>query len=426
LLLDDIGLVLYPLSASIYGPAKISVGLAGATPVTSMAITVRLFGKDVDNNSLQEDIVFSGSTWVSVSLPGVENSNQYILSSNVYRVLTNIQVMNRSNDGPNAKIQLWAELETSTTLALNKLARIASVAWDGLAIAELKDRRQITQNVPQPLSRYQGAAELVGLGGTAPSLVYCDDFAMPKLRDTTTGYQTATAATFSITVNDYTRIQAGDQVSFPTGKIITAIVSGSPTRAIGQYLAASSNVDTRNDIILTVNDGTFNSGFAAVADTGDPDVVICSAINTLGARGNGPVSEPVEGDPSALLISGDAIGGIDAFGECFMAKHQDYIDTVLPSPSVYDVTSYRYRFLSVPLAIDNVLVVNVLVHGIPSPQTNIQLRVRVAIDSSEVWQPWEVITGNGASFTITKASVITKLQLELFGRASGFSVYEVP
>ena len=424
LLLDDIGLSLYPLSASIFGPAKISIGLAGATPATSMAITIRLFGKDVDGNSILEDIVFSGSTWVSVSVPGVETPDQYILSSNIFRIITDIQVMSRANDGPNSKIQIWAELETSTTLALNKLAKVAHVVWDGVAIADIKDRRQIAQSLPVPISRYAAMAEVTGLGGTAPSLVYSEDFTMPKLRDTTDGYQIAVAAAFSIIVNDYSRIQAGDQVSFPTGKIITAIVSGLPNRAIGQYLAASSNQDTRNDIILTVLDVTFDSGFAAVADTSTSNTVICTST-TLGARGNGPVSEPIEGDPSALLISGDSVGGIDAFGECFMAKHQDFIDTPIPSPSIYDVTSYRYRFLSVPLAIDSVLAVKVLVYGIPAPQTNVQLRVRVAIGSSAVWQPWEVITGNGAEFTITKSSAITKMQVELFGRASGFSVYEV-
>lgn len=423
ILLDDIGLSLYPMSASIYGPAKISVGLAGATPVSSMAITVRLFGKDIDSNSIQEDIVFSGTSWVSVSLPGVENPNQYIVSQNVYRILTDIQIISRLNDGPNSKIQLWAELETGTTLPLNKLAKIASVSWDGLAIAEMKDARQIAQNMPPLASRYASMANILGLGGTSPSLVFSEDFAMPRLRDTTEGYQTASSATFTITVNDYSRIQAGDQVSFPTGAILTAIVAGSPTRAIGQYLAASSNQDTRDDMILTINDLAFASGFTAVAGS-TANTIACTA-NTSGARGNGPVLEPVEGDPSALLISGDAVGGIDAFGECFMPKHQDFIDTALPSPSTYDVTSYRYRYLSVPLPIYNKLSVNVVIYGVPAPQTNIQLRARVATGSSEVWQPWEVISGNGALFTITKAAVITKIQLELFGKASGFSVYEV-
>lgn len=420
LLLDDIGLALYPLSASIFGPAKIAIGLAGATPVSSMQVSVRLFGKDIDGNAIQEDITFSGTSWTSVSLPGVENANQYILSANIYRIITDIQVLSRSNDGPNSKIQLWAELETGTTKALNRLAKAAYVVWDGLAIADLKDARQITQNLPQPLHKYAAAANTVVSLGT---LVYSDDFAIPKLRDTTEGRQTASAATFAITVNDYTRIQAGDQVSFPTGKIITAIVSGSPNRAIGQYLAAGSNQDTRDDIILTINDLTFDSGFTAIADTSVSNKVNCTA-NVLGARGNGPVSEPVEGDPSALLISGDAVGGIDAFGECFLAKHQDYIDTVLPSPSVYDVTGYRTRFLSVALPIASKLTINIMVHGIAAPQTNIQVRVRVAT-TNEVWLPWEVISGTGNLFTVTKASAITKVQIELFGRASGFSVYEV-
>jgi len=421
LTLDDIGLALYPLSASIFGPANISVGLAGATPVSSMSITIRLFGKDVDGNALQEDLIFSGSTWVSVAIPGVENPNQYIISQNVYAILTNIRVMNRTNDGPNSKIQIWAELETFTTVALNKLAKVAKIAWDGSGIASMLDARQIAQNVPAPISRYEAVSELAGFGGTAPSLVFSDDFSMPKLRDTTEGYQAASAASFSIIINDYSRIQAGDQISFPTGAIITAIVSGAPNRVIGQYLAATSNLATVNDMIATI---TFNSGFTATPNALSSNTVVCTA-NTLGARGNGPVTAPIQGDHSSILLPGNSVGGVDAFGECFLPKHQDYIDTVIPSPSVYDVTNYRDRFLSVPMPIDNVLSVMVNVYGIPAPQTDIQLRTRVAIGSDPAWQPWEVISGNGASFTITKSSIITKIQLELFGRASGFSVYEV-
>jgi hypothetical protein len=108
-----------------------------------------------------------------------------------------------------------------------------------------------------------------------------------------------------------------------------------------------------------------------------------------------------------------------------MPKHQDFISTPIPSPSVYDVTSYRYRFLSVPMPIASKLILNIILHGVPAPQTNIQLRARVATGTSAVWQPWEVLTGNGALYTLTKASVITKLQIEIFGEASGFSVYEV-
>ena len=80
-LLDDLGTMITTIAATFYGPAKISIGLAGATAVSSMSIVIRLTGRDIDDNAIVEDITFLGTTWEST--PHLENSNQYILSTNV-------------------------------------------------------------------------------------------------------------------------------------------------------------------------------------------------------------------------------------------------------------------------------------------------------------------------------------------------------
>jgi len=147
--------------------------------------------------------------------------------------------------------------------------------------------------------------------------------------------------------------------------------------------------------------------------------------NAAGANGNGLVTFPILTDPLSMSVdTAGLIGGIDAFGECFLPKHVDYIDTSIPSISTYDVSSYRYRYLSIPLPIDNKNTINVLVHGVDVENT-IQLRMRYAKSTDPTWLPWEVITNIGTFFTVTKSYLISKIQIQLFGKASGFSVYEV-
>ena len=431
-LLDDLGTIINSISATFFGPAKISIGLINANPISSMQIVIRLWGRDVDDNAITDDITFSGTTWQST--PPVENTNQYILTQNVYNVLSSIQVISRTNDGPNSKIQIWAELETGITKNLAKLAKAASLMWDGTGIVlnSLKDQRKISKIIPEPLHRYYAAASMAGLGGTNPKLAYSEDFATPLLRDTTGGTQTATSATAKIIILDYSRIHVTppsdqDYITFPNGKVVYAVAS-SPNRTFGEFARFGSNQNTRDDLISTLNDGTFSSGYTATADTTSGDNVVLVEAQTVGARGNGLIVLTLfdyTGNEIAVSPTNGLVGGIDTFSECFMSKHMDYIDTVIPSPGTYEVSTYRTRYLSVPLPIKSVHAVNVIVHGVDVPQTNIQLRMRFATNSDPTWLPWEVITGSGAFFTVTKSYLISKIQIQLFGKCSGFSVYEV-
>lgn len=422
IVLEDIGSVLYPITASFFGPSRLTIGLADANSVPTMSITIRLYGKDANSATIQEDIIFSGTTWVDVSLPGVDTSAQYIKTVNTFSVLSEIQAIARTDDGPSSKIQIWAELETESTPALNRLARVARVGWDGLAISYVKDARQIIRSMPDIPNRFQAAAEMLGQGGAEPVLVASEDFAKPIWKDGTTGYQDATQATFGITVVDGDLIQTGDQIVFPNGKTLTAVTSGSPIRATGQYFTYSSESDTRDDIILTINDVTFASG--VVATQGSlPNIVSC-IVTQLGARGNGLVTEPTQADPAAITTT-NAVGGIDAFGESVMPRHDDFVNSVIPGPSTYDVYNIRNRYLSQPIPIDSATEVQIRLHGVPVPRTQVQVRLRIAVGADTAWLPWEVLAGVGTLFSRSSATAINKAQVELFGYFSGFSLYEV-
>jgi hypothetical protein len=423
--LVDIGSALTPISFSIFGPAKITIGLADANPVPTMSITLRVFGRDGDGVTISEDITFAGSSWVHVPIPGPETPAQLKTTETVFYEVTHVQVLNRVDDGPSSAVVMWADLETGTTLDLNKLAMLATFTWNGASITNLKDARKVVANLPERINRYLASAELAGLGNTGKEHVLTEDFSSPQYRDSTKGYQEATHAKFSIFVDDYTLIQTGDTIEFPNGKTITAITTGSPNRTLGEYLATTSDADTKDEIIATINFPAFNSGVVAATDDLNPVRVNCTMV-IKGSRGNGEVSEPVQANVNAISLSGDAEGGIDAFGESFTPRHMDHIESTIPSTGVYEVYNLRERYLSKPIAIGLREKLTILLHGtaIPRSSNYLQVRVRVANEDSEVWLPWEVATDNGAVFTVEKSFNISKAQIEIFGKCSGFSLYE--
>jgi hypothetical protein len=201
-----------------------------------------------------------------------------------------------------------------------------------------------------------------GTGGTVKYLVLSEDLAQPKNEETTRGYQDATAATFAIFIDDWSLISSGQTIVVRPGKTVTAITVGVPNRAIGQYKASTDTATTRTDLIATINDVTFASGVFAAPDPDDGTRINCTKT-TLGARGNEAVTESTNG----VTITGNAVGGYDAFGEIYLARHQDYADVTLPNVSTYDTTHIRTRYLSKTIAISTKRTLTVIVHGAVSP-----------------------------------------------------------
>jgi len=164
-LLDDIGNTIQTVSATMFGPAKLLLGLSDAISTSNMSITARIYGTDVDGAKIQEDITFSSYV----------DSYTIINTQQVFSAVTNFQITNRIEDGPHSKIELWADLESETTLELNKLAKVSKINWNGKSITSIKDVRQITPVIPPVGNRFDGASEIVpaiigaidllGLGG---------------------------------------------------------------------------------------------------------------------------------------------------------------------------------------------------------------------------------------------------------------------
>jgi hypothetical protein len=206
-------------------------------------------------------------------------------------------------------------------------------------------------------------------------------------------------------------------------------------------LAGGSNSETVLSIVDTINDAGFNSGYVAEQDSTNPNRVLITVIdiNLSGSRGNGVISEPVESNTGAIQISQNMRGGIDAYQETFFSKHSKNISCTVPSAalnpltgflSTYDVGYITDRYESVPISIGYKSGVVVKVHGLQPfySSSKIQVRFRYATNSDSQWSAWALMSpdgGGGGSFSFNLPSgTISKIQLNLFGSFSGYSLYE--
>jgi len=431
------------------------ITVAGSTTVPNINGTYAVTVTDSNNFTIPVAVTTAGAgtwqlvgstnSWTAVSIPNVETPSQYLKTVQVFAIVTGYQILTRYNDGPSAKIILMADLESGTTPELNRLALISQVRWDGLALQDLIDLRKCVRNIPEEFNRYSAAASPYGaalstLLATPQYFLASEDLRLPKMKEIIPGYSDATESRFSLFVRNWVIIVAGDilTITQPSGPaaVLTAITVGVPNRTIGQFLSATSNQATADDIVATFNDPTFSAliGFSAV-NKGQVGVsttyeVVATRTGSIGNLGNQALVLTLVNGGSLSFISGGtqntsiSSGGYDAYGETFLSFHQDYIDTALPSDSLYDVTDVRGRYLTRAIPISSKKRISILLHDIQAPFTNVKIRARVAFSALD-WQPWEVIAPTGLVTTFTKPSDnITKVQFEFFGKIGGFSIYE--
>lgn len=437
--LENLGISQITTDFSLYGPCKISLGLSGASSSPNMSIKIRLYGKDSNATSFTEDLQFNGNLWQPV-VAGVDNPYNRITSSNVFYQIDAFQVVERLNDGTQSEIVMYAEYATGITVSLAKLAKLASVLWDSTALDlnSFTDERKITRSLASEYSRYSAGASILGLGGTQPCWLLTEDLQRPLYRNTAKGYQSSNFAQGKITVLNFILISAGDSIKFPNNKTIYSILSGTPNRTIGQYLAGGSNSETVDNIIETINDPIFNSGYFSEKDSTNPNRIIVTVTDSklAGSRGNGPILEPIQSNAGAIQITQSMRNGVDVFGETFFPKHANSVSCVVPSFSMdpvtgfiqdYDVSGIPDRYESVPVSIGYKSGIVLKIHGLePFYDSNkIQVRLRYATDTDPQWSVWNLLSGDGGNFAFSLVSdKLSKVQLTIFGSFSGYSLYE--
>lgn len=411
-LLDNVGGEFVSLDVNQFGPAQLSVGMADALAGASLRVTVRLFGTNTQNVSITEDVTFD-SSWLSPTLPANEDLTNLRKTNNVFNSLTGYQVIERSLDGSASKILIYAEIESGVAVGLNDLSLAADVNWDGLSVSDVIDSRKVIPFFPEG---YKKKYEAIAVQDGSKDLIVTEEIASPSFNEVVAGYQEGSYASTFITFSN--NVTIGDSIILSPTRTLVA-TSGTPNRTLGVFKIGANAQATRDDAILTINNTSFDSGFVAVAE-GTNRIKITSL--TQGSRGNGDITITTTVS-LAITKDSDLENGYDTFGEAIIPHHSDRLKSTVPSPTAYDVFNIRNRYLSRAIPIDYSNDLRVLIHGIKVPYSGVQVRVRYAYETID-WSPWEVVTGSGPYFDISKSGQITKIQIAIFGECDGFSLYE--
>jgi len=175
-----------------YGPARLMMGLTGAAAVGTMSVKIRVYGTDTAGANINHLFEFSGATWKepgpipNASIPSSDWLASLQVSTSVFASVTNMVIEERIDDGPGSAVAVWALLNPEHTYDLMKDAcHVSEVLWDGLRLAQIRDKRDIHAITPMGLLSYEARqAELEYLlrtiaGGN--STVFVEDMRDPRL-----------------------------------------------------------------------------------------------------------------------------------------------------------------------------------------------------------------------------------------------------
>ena len=417
ILLDSVGGDYVSLDVNQFGPAQLAIALADAVSSANLKVTIRVFGTNTSDVVISEDLTFD-SSWVNTILPNVENLQNILKTENVFNTITGFQVIERVSDGAASKIIIYAEVESGTAQRLNNLALVANVDWDGLSIGNVRDERTIKTYYPGCSYKYEGAASLQYIGTYNHLLT--EEYVSPRYNEVAPADQAGTAASTFISFSD--DVSNGDWIDLteiPMEKRLVAVASN-PSRALGEFQRGTAS-QTRDDIISTINNLAFNSGYTATADTASNRLKLTK--NVIGNAGNTELDLFVT-ITGAIAIEGNVSGGYDTFGEAVIPHHYDELNSAIPMISTYEVSYIRNRYMSRAIPIKLKQNVRILLHGARAPFTQVQLRYRISNEKID-WQPWQVATIISPLITVTSPLNITKIQVQVFGKFDGFSLYEV-
>jgi hypothetical protein len=174
---------------SLYGPARIICGLIdAATPASpSLSVKVHLYGKDAAGSSIDHVFEFD-NTWTA---PGPIPNDTFTAGAfevsgvdNLFAELDEIVIDERSNDGPNSAIMLWAAINPIATYdKLKDACHIARLMWDGLRMADIKDTRIIATTAQDFLTKdisNDALSYIANSFGSHAQTVYMEDLRHPQ------------------------------------------------------------------------------------------------------------------------------------------------------------------------------------------------------------------------------------------------------
>jgi hypothetical protein len=143
----------------MYGPARIRVALWNAplSPPSNMEVQIELTGKDLTGAIAVETLIFHGTAgsaapkqiaWEQTTIVNGEPTHAFQISNTVFSVLDTWKVKPTPvAAGANALIQLWADIEPTTTPALDDALPVCTFNWNGQSVARIHDTRPISRNL---------------------------------------------------------------------------------------------------------------------------------------------------------------------------------------------------------------------------------------------------------------------------------------
>lgn len=445
-LLDAIGTSLYTPPVSLAYPSRIVMGLTKANPDPAMQVQVEIFGVDSNGDQITENLLLSTATgWVDEVIPSTNynSPNQLISTTQIFASVTNIQVVSRINDGPQSTIQIWGDTEPGTASQVNDFVAVCDVMWNGQGIVQLLDVRNISRYYLRDEFRfmeYVGKAELEAgrlLSLINPQLSHTsipmmvEDFEDLHYFDTVLGNSATTPAVGSITINNNALLQSGDTITLTPSITIHAVVT-TPVNA-NQFQIGADAAATISNMVATINAPALNSGITA--SVGQGTQLTLAMNNPVGSYGNANQITASLVNSNALFLAGFNFG-YDALGECYMDRAQFGLKSYrVPSNTQLVLTGYawrnryRCRAIALPYAQGIQTTFAAILHGMDRFYPS-SVRIRGSFGANpQVWTPWQIMPvaspGVEGVYSFTFSEPVYKIQVEIYGKARGVSLYNL-
>lgn len=447
--LDNVGTGLYEPPRSMIAPARIGIGLTKATNVAGMEIEIEVSGLDEDGTLITETVTISnanGYSDESVPSTNYDSANQVYLTTQVFASVQTIQVLTRSNDGPLSEIQVWAECEPGTATTLNDIMLITTVGWNGQGIARIEDSRIVSRGFFKPdyfqiqaLGDTALTAARLTSNLTSPALLtgtslhlMTEDFEDLHHFDTVRGLYGFVQPTGLITIGNNSLIQAGDSIEVRPGKVLVATI-GTADATLGQWQISSNPSITIQNIVDAINNPTFNSGAQAAIGSGNNiDVTYTFAP---GAAGNSVQLAITVVNSGSIQVSGYA-DGFDQYGECYLDRNIIGLKSLnIPQDSDLYAYGYQYRTrfrsraIALPAGIPGGDKFALVLHG-QDLAYGTSVRIRGADEANPAqWLGWKIMSaavpGMGGVYIATLPATCHKVQVEVYGRLRGLSLFNI-
>jgi hypothetical protein len=445
-LLDAIGTALYTPVVSLAYPARIVMGLTKANPDPAMQVQVEILGVDANGNQITENLLLStAGGWVDETVPSTnyDSPNQLVSTTQIFASVTNIQVLSRINDGPQSTFQLWGDIEPGTSSAVNDFVAICDALWNGQGIVQLLDVRNISRYFLRDEFRFMnfiGSAELEAgrlLSLINPQLshtsvkMFSEDFEDLHYFDTVLGTYPTTPAVGSITINNNALLQSGDTITLSPSITLHATVT-TPVSA-NQFQIGPDAASTLSNMVTAINSPGLASGITSTLGSGDQ--LTMSVNSPVGSYANANQIQTSLVNPTALSVVGFNYG-YDAIGECYLDRAQFGLKSFrVPTNSQIVLPGYawrgRYRSRAVALSYAQGIqkTFAAILHGMDISYPS-SVRIRGSYGSNpQVWTPWQLMTvaspGVAGVYSFTFSEPVYKVQIEIYGKARGVSVFNL-